>query len=189
MPAKSRGASTTPQDLASVYFNPLAPLWHEFRNAQVVGYLAHFERQVRGSCLGSVPLYTHQIAPFVNPGWDTTKFAVDASLTEAGTLRLGISLYGEATYGHSFLDWLGSTEHRTYGITEFHPLRAMPPGEIEATLERHRQRGATFVSFFVDARPRGVRDPSRRNIFAIDPDNPDFASDELYASIRAVLNQ
>ena len=182
------GSIDHPQDLATVYFNPLAPLWHEFRNAQVVGYLAHFERQVRGSCLGGVPLYTHQIAPFVNPSWDTTKFAVDASLTEAGTLKLGISLYGEATYGHSFLDWLGSTKHRTYGITEFHPLRAMPPGEIEATLERHRQRGAAFVSFFVDARPHSVRDPSKRNMFAIDPDNPDFGSDELYASIRAVLN-
>lgn len=188
-PTGLEGSVDNPPDGARLYFNPLVPLWHEFRNEQVVRYLVDFERLVRSSCLGAADLYTHQIAPFVNPSWDTTKFAVDASLTGAGTLKLGISLYGEATYGHSFLDWLASTRHRTYGITEFHPLRPMPPDEVEATFERHRQRGASFVSFFVDARPRSVRDASERNIFAIDPDNPDFGSDRLYASIRAVLTE
>jgi hypothetical protein len=176
-----------PPDLATVYFNPLAPLWHEFRGEQVVRYLAYFEQLLRASCLGASALYTHQIAPFVNPGWDATKFAVDRSITEPGGLRLGISLYGEATYGHSFFDWLASTRHDGYGITEFHPLRPMSPGEVEATFERHRRRGAQFLSFFIDARPHGVRDPAERNIFAIGPDNPDFGSDSLYASIRRVI--
>ena len=183
------GSIDNPPDLARLYYNPLVPLWHEFRNEQVVRYLNHFERQVRASCLGEVDLYTHQIAPFVNPGWDGTKFAVDASLAGAGDLRLGISLYGEATYGHSFLDWLGSTRHRTYGITEFHPLRPMSADEVKDMFERHRRRGAAFLSFFVDARPHGVRDPTQRNIFAIDPDNPDFGSDRLYAAIRAAISE
>jgi len=183
------GSIDHPQDLATFYFNPMVPLWHEFRNEQVVRYLARFEQQLRASCLAEVDLYTHQIAPFVNPGWDTTKFAVDGSLNGAGSLRLGISLYGEATYGHSFMDWLGTTNHQTYGITEFHPLRPMSPEDVRAMFERHRQRGATFLSFFVDARPRGVRDDSERNIFAIDPDNPDFGSDRLYATIRTIVNE
>jgi len=178
-----------PQDLATVYFNPLAPLWHEFRNAQVVSYLAHFERLLRASCLGDVALYTHQIAPFVSPGWDATKFAVDASLRDAGSLRLGISLYGEPTYGHSFFDWLGSTAHRSYGVTEFHPLKSMSTIEFDAMLEQHRQQGATFVSFFIDARPKAVREASRSNIFSFDPDNPQFGSDKLYLTVRSVLNR
>jgi hypothetical protein len=183
------GSVDHPHDLAKIYYNPLVPLWHEFRNEQVVRYLARFERQVRASCLSETALYTHQIAPFVNPSWDTTKFAVDRSLNDAGGLKLGISLYGEATYGHSFIDWLGSTQHRVYGITEFHPMRPMSPDEIRATFERHRQRGAVFLSFFVDARPRGVREESERNIFAIDPDNRHFGSDKLYAAIRAIVNE
>jgi hypothetical protein len=183
------GSIDFPPDLATVYFNPLVPLWHEFRNEQVVRYLAHFERQLRASCLGETALYTHQIAPFVNPGWDTTKFAADGSLARAGGLRLGISLYGEATYGDSFLDWLGTTSHRSYGITEFHPLRPMPPDEVAAMFERHRRGGAKFLSFFIDARPTGVREESERNIFAIGPDNRDFGSDSLYAAIRTVVNQ
>jgi len=183
------GSIDHPQELTSLYYNPLVPLWHEFRGEQVVRYLNHFERQVRSSCLADVPLYTHQIAPFVNPSWDTTKFAVDASLKDSGGLQLGISLYGEATYGSSFLDWLGSTNRRSYGITEFHPLKAMSPDEVKETFDRHRRRGATFLSFFVDARPPGVRDDSKRNIFAIDPGNPDFGSDRLHAAIRAVVNE
>lgn len=178
-----------PQDLASFFYNPLVPLWHEFRNEQVVRYLAHFERQVRASCLGDLDLYTHQIAPFVNPSWDTTKFAAEASLKDPGGLRLGISLYGEAAYGRSFLDWLDSTGHRSYGITEFHPLRPMSADEVRQTFEQHRQRGAAFLSFFVDARPHGVREHSKRNIFAIDPANPDFGSDKLHGAISTVVNE
>jgi len=182
------GSIDHPQDRATFYFNPLVPLWHEYRNAQVVRYLAHFERQVRASCLGDVPLYTHQIAPFVNPSWDATKFAVDASLNDPGSLRLGISLYGEPTYGSSFFDWLDSTGHRSYGVTEFHPLKAMTPGEVGAMLERHRQRGATFVSFFVDARPAQVREAANSNIFSFDPGNPQFGSDRLYSAIGTIMH-
>ena len=183
------GSIDHPQDHASYYFNPLVPLWHEYRNEQVLRYLAHFERQVRASCLGGVALYTHQIAPFVNPGWDTTKFAVDASLKDPGSLRLGISLYGEPTYGVSFFDWLNATGHRGYGITEFHPLKAMSPDEVGAMLERHRRRGATFVSFFVDARPEGVREAASANMFSLDPANPQFGSDRLYSAFRTVLRE
>ncbi len=183
------GSIDHPADLATVYYNPLVPLWHEYRNEQVVRYLAHFERQMRSSCLSGVDLDTHPIAPFVNPGWDSTKFAVDASLHQAGGLRLGISLYGEATYGRSFLDWLGTTRHRQYGVTEFHPLRPMSAEEVRAVFERHRKHGATFLSFFVDARPPGVRDEAERNMFALDPANPDFGSDGLYAAVRKVINE
>lgn len=181
------GSIDHPPDLAVFMFNPLVPLWHEFRNLQVVRYLAHFERIVRGSCLANVPLYTHQIAPFVNPSWETSKFAADASLNEAGGLRLGISLYGEATYGHSFFDWLGTTGHRHYGVTEFHPLKAMSPDELRSVLDRHRQHGATFVSFFLDARPRDIRDQASSNIFAFDPSNSRFGSDALHGAVRAVM--
>lgn len=178
-----------PADMQSVIFNPLVPLWHEFRGQQVVRYLAHFERQLRASCLGQGDLYTHQIAPFANPSWDATKFAVDASLRRSGGLSLGISLYGEPIYGTSFFDWLATTEHRHYGITEFHPLRGMSAGELRAVLDAHRQRGARFVSFFLDARPASMRTESQLNVFGIQPGNRQFGSERIYEAFRTLVNE
>jgi hypothetical protein len=184
-----QGHVDTPQDRLTVIYNPLAPLWHAFRGEQVVRYLAHFERRLRATCLGDLPLYTHQIAPFANPGWDATRFAAEPSLRRAGGLSLGISLYGEPIYGTSFFDWLDSTEHTRYGITEFHPLRAMSADELRATLGAHRRRGARFVAFFLDARPAGVRTDSPLDVFGIEPGNRHFGSDQLYESFRALLNE
>ena len=178
-----------PADGARVIYNPLAPLWHEFRNRQVVEYLRYFEGVVRASCLADVPLYTHQIAPFVNPGWDATRFAVDESLRGTGGLGLGISLYGEATYGSSFFDWLDTTAHRRYVVTEFHPLRAMTAEEFAATIERHHRRGAAFVSFFLDARPREARDPAADNMFSFDPGNARFGSATLYEAVQELMRR
>jgi hypothetical protein len=182
-----QGSIDHPAESAAFYFNPLVPLWHEYRNAQVSRYLASFAQQVRDSCMGNIPLYTHQIAPFVNPSWDATRFAVETSLREPPGLNLGISLYGEPIYGYSFFDWLESTKHLSYGITEFHPLKTMSAGEIRSVLDRHRARGAVFVSFFLDARPVDLRDPAAANIFALDPDNRQFGSDQLYHVFRAAL--
>ena len=188
-PEGLQGSIDHPADRARVIYNPLVPLWHEFRGQQVVDYLGVFERILRASCLAEVPLYTHQIAPFVNPGWDATRFAVDASLRQPGRLGLGISLYGEATYGTSFFDWLGTTSHLRYGVTEFHPLRPMSTEELWATIERHRDRGAVFVSFFLDARPIEARDPALGNPFSFDPGNPLFGSDKLYEATRELLRR
>lgn len=194
LPASAEGAGLLahidhPPDLASFFHNPLATLWHEFRGRQVVRYLAAFEQQVRGSCLRNVDVYTHQITPFTNPSWDTTKFAVDESLNDPGTLKLGVSLYGEPTYGGSFLDWLESSRHRSYGITEFHPMRDLSADEAREMFDRHRRHGARFLSFFLDIRPPGVRDEAARNVFAIDPDNRDFWSDRLFATFRRLVNE
>jgi hypothetical protein len=184
-----QGHVDTPQDGQSLIHNPLAPLWHAFRGEQVVRYLSHFENRLRATCLGEIPLYTHQIAPFANPGWDASRFAADASLRRAGGLALGISLYGEPVYGTSFFDWLATTRHRRYGITEFHPLKPMDVAELRATLDAHRRRGARFVSFFLDARPPAVRTDSALNVFGIEPGNPQFGSDRLYESFRVLINQ
>ena len=45
-------------------------------------------------------------------------------------IELGVSLYGEPTYGTSFFNWLDSSPHKHYGVTEFHPLKAMDPKEL-----------------------------------------------------------
>lgn len=181
------GSVDLPTDQSSYFYNPLVPLWHAFRGQQVVDYLQFFASVVAQSCLAQTPRYTHQIIPFTNPGWDENKYAIAASLRPLKTIRLGVSLYGEPTYGTSFTDWLAGSAHTGYGVTEFHPLKAMTPTEVRTMLERHAQRGAAFISFFLEPRWKGELAARGHNIFSLDPDNRHFGSDKLYDSIRTTL--
>ena len=173
-----------PNDQSSYFFNPLVPLWHAFRQQQVVSYLRSFSAVVDTSCLKKAPQYTHQIIPFTNPGWDETKFAIDASLEDLGRIRLGVSLYGEAGYGQTFKQWLRTKKHRAYGVTEFHPLKEIGAAELRKVLDAHANQGAEFVSFFLEPRWKGKLIPRPHNIFSFDPANPKFGSDRLYEAVR-----
>ena len=189
----------SPQDQSSVYFNPLVPLWHAFRAKQVTGYLKHMGLGVKNSCLAE-KAHTHQILPFTNPGWDVTRFAIEDSLLSGHGLRLGISLYGEPIYGDSFIDWFNDSRLQTvgklrkvlpseYGVTEFHPLRAMSEKELSEALDRHRGRGAHFVSFFMEPRWNGELIEPGMNIFSLDPQNHRSGSDELYRAFSAMMRR
>lgn len=181
------GSIDLPADQSSYFYNPLVPMWHAFRGQQVVDYLEYFGDIVAQSCLAGTPRYTHQIIPFTNPGWDENKYAIAASLRPLKTIRLGVSLYGEPTYGTSFTDWLAGSGQVRYGVTEFHPLKAMAPAQVRAMFDSHAQRGAAFISFFLEPRWKGALVARGHNIFSLDPDNPQFGSDRLYESVRTTL--
>lgn len=191
----------SPSDHLSVYFNPLVPLWHDFRARQVSDYLQYMGRVVRDSCFSDRG-YTHQILPFTNPGWDESRFAIGESLTDRHGLRMGVSLYGEPIYGDSFLSWLSGRELppglwpkprtwlRDYGVTEFHPLRSMDSLELGDALERHRIHGAQFVSFFMEPRWSGELIEPGMNIFSLDPENSRQAgSAEVYRAFSSLLKR
>ncbi|PJI99207.1 hypothetical protein CLU85_4049 [Acidovorax sp. 69] len=173
-----------PTDQSAYYYNPLVPLWHAFRQKQVVDYLEFFDGVVNQSCLASIPHYTHQIIPFTNPSWDANKYAIQASLRPMGSIRLGVSLYGDATYGKTFSQWYGKTAHNGYGVTEFHPLKAMDPSAVQRMLGQHAAQGAEFLSFFLEPRWQGKRVPRNHNLFSLDPSNTQFGSDRLYQSMQ-----
>ena len=177
-----------PQEGRALFYNPLVPLWHAYRNQQVVDYLAHFDRLLDGTCLAAVPRRTQQIYPAEQAGWDASRFASDASLRPFGGVRLGINLYGEAGYDDSFFDWLARSRQPGYGVTEFHPLRAMDAAELRRLLERHRRHGAESFSFFLHPPPAaGARAEPLANPFALDPHNPRHGSDALYRALQQVL--
>jgi hypothetical protein len=177
-----------PPDLSSYYFNPLVALWHEFRSHQVRAYLNHFQMMVAKSCIGRENIFAHQILPFSNPGWDSGKFSVGADLGVPQTLGLGVSLYGEASYGHSFFEWLDTAQRTSYGVTEFHPLRPLDPRGLADVLEHHQQRGARFVSFFLEPAHQNAMNGQVANIFSFDRRNQKFGSDVLADSVRKLMN-
>lgn len=177
-----------PHDQSSYYYNPLARVWHAFRARQVTQYLQHFNAQVAASCLSSVPRYTHQIMPLTNPSWDANKFAIEDSLQPQQGMRLGVSLYGEASYGSTFTHWLARSGHRRYGVTEFHPLKPMDAAAMTRTLDLHAQHGADFLSFFLEPQWEGQRVPRGHNIFSFDPLNTQFSSDVLYQAVQQAIS-
>jgi len=176
-----------PADQSAYYYNPLVPLWHAFRGRQVAEYLKFFNGVVNESCLADTPHYTHQIIPFTNPSWDANKYAIQASLQPTGAIRLGVSLYGDATYGDTFSRWYAKTGHRGYGVTEFHPLKAMDALAVRSMLNRHAAQGAEFLSFFLEPRWQGKRVARNHNLFSLDPENAQFGSDHLYQSMQKVM--
>lgn len=184
-----RWSTDYPVNLSSYYYNPLVPLWHEFRNEQVVSYLRYIDQRVRRSCLKDTKTYVHQLIPFPNPSWDFNKFAVDASLRPLPDMHLGVSLYGEATYGDSFFDWYEESKHKSYGVTEFHPLRSLSLDQARQMFEKHRTRRAEFLSFFLKTQKLHGGDSGAAYQFAFDPGNPTFSSDQLHKTVKTLLNE
>lgn len=178
----------TPAVSSAYYFNPLVPLWNAFRAQQVRDYLEHFRNIALQSCIPRDRIFSHQILPFVNPGWDASKFAVEQDLDVPADLNLGVSLYGEASYGSSFFDWLRTTGRSTYGVTEFHPLRAMEPEELAQVLRRHADHGAKFLSFFADAAGAPPWHAGVSNPMSFDADNPLHGSAELRRSVQVLMH-
>ena len=182
-----QAAIDMPVEQSAYYYNPLVPLWHAFRGQQVADYLKFFDSVVSQSCLARVPHYTHQILPFANPSWDANKFAIDASLHSMGRIRLGVSLYGDATYGPGFPRWYGTTGHSGYGVTEFHPLKAMDAPALQQVLEQHARRGAEFLSFFLEPYWQGQAVARSHNLFSFDPGNARYGSAQLYRAMQQNL--
>lgn len=198
--SKLQASMDLPAPDTSYFYNPLATMWRDFREQQVVDYLHFVAQPLRHSCLSGTPKYIHQLFPYPNPSWDAAKFAVSQSLTQRSDLNLGISLYGESSYGQSFFDWkqrtwpLGSPSNpsrKIYGITEFHPLRGMDPAELQSVFEAHSQQGAQFLSFFLEGRgpvnrPYDIQEPT---IPFLGEANTQNGSNQLYRSLQNIMRQ
>jgi len=177
-----------PENQVEVRFNPMAKLWHAYRNQQVVDYIQHFQHLLAATCLGQKTLLTHQLIPYFNPSWDANRYAVDASLESMPGMASGISLYGEPAYGETFFRWRQSAHRSPYGVTEYHPLQAMNPSQLASALDRHRRNGAQFVSMFLEGHFHGILMSDHLNAFAFERTNKGYGSDVLYHSLQNVLN-
>ena len=185
--ASVKFSTDLPGEMTSYYYNPLVELWHEYRKSQVANYLDHFGKLAKSKCLKPELIYSHQILPFVNPGWDENKYAVGRDLAVPVDLRLGISLYGEASYGTSFFDWYSETHRKAYGVTEFHPLKPMDSRILNAVLDKHFTNGATFVSFFAETYGLTEDPTNQPNPFSFARHNKNAGSDVLFESMRDIL--
>jgi len=177
----------SPQDRLALFYNPLVTDWNDFREQQVADYIQGFSEHIGHGCLSRVPRFAHQLNPHANPSWDANRYAVERSLQRMPGLSLGVSLYGEDTYGPLVGQMLRRYGHTAYGVTEFHPLVALSPQRLEKVLTMHRRQGARFLSFFMEARPEDATGTQSSNEFSFDADNTAHGSDALYHSLRQLL--
>lgn len=176
-----------PPEESTYFFNPLAPYWLKFRETQVVDYLKLINDAVSSSCLKDTPHYTHQIFPSANPSWDADKFSVRSSLHGINGIRLGISLYGDASYDESFQHWRKATRSSVYGVTEFHPLKPMSASGLELAFKQHANNGAAFLSFFLEPIWNDQHLARSANMFSFDPANKSYGSSQLYSATKDIL--
>lgn len=180
----------SPGPLQSLYYNPLARLWLEYRNWQVQHYLEHFAGLARASCLPAERIYSHQIAPGFNSSWNPNWMAVEASLRPNPNYHLGLNLYGASTSSPHFRRWLGQQGIETYGVPEFHPMTALPPEQVVGLLERHRSQGARFIApYYVSLLPQRMLADTPHARFQLQPGRAAYGSGAFLAGLQALMRQ
>lgn len=179
-----------PKNNSTYFYNPLVPIWHNFRQLQVVRYLKFFDDLLESSHISNIPRYMHQILPFMNPGWDSNKFSVDKSLKGVGNLHLGVCLFGWPAHGNAFITYQKNVANKKYAVTEFHPMKKLNPKEMEDVLKMHKDNGADFLSFFIEPRWKDTLVKRKKyNVFSFDPLSNLHGSDVLYESMKKILNK
>lgn len=135
-----------PKPLTSLFFNPLARLWSEFRNVQVRRYIESFADSAASSCFRRDIIFSHQMTPRFYGSWNSELMAVDSSLEPNVHYQTGITLYGGAAWSDEVFDWLVSSGRRRYSVGELNPKFALTEDALIAMLERHQRAGAVYLA-------------------------------------------
>ena len=63
----------------------------------------------------------------------------------------------------------------------------MDAAAVQHMLAQHKQRGAEFLSFFLEPHWQGALLERGYNTFSLDPQNAQFGSAALYQSVQQIL--
>lgn len=181
-----------PKPLASLYYNPLARDWNEYRDEQITTFMEFFYTLAVDSGIPKEKLYSHQILPMINSSWNDQLFMGLQSIESDALYKLGVNLYGGATNNKIVKQFLQEHEILEYGVPEFHIQQWKSKDVAIKALEFHFQEGAKFLSpYYISIIPDSLK-PFEKNslqIFNIRPDNDLEGSNILYDSIVEFANK
>lgn len=172
-----------PTDSVELRFNPLAALWEEFREEQVISFVENMASIAAGAGLDKKYLFSYQSQPWLYGGWNDVLFAASDAILKSQAMRPGLTLYGGITM--SDLPYR-SIPGLAYGVPEFHPLMGKDVCAPYASLVQHFNRGAVFVSPYYMSILHTATGLSEHQQFLIGPGNRQRGSDHLYNAIRAM---
>jgi hypothetical protein len=135
-----------PRSEQKVLYNPMAEFWLEYRNQQVRRYYEQFAALVEQSCIPRDKVFSHQIAPELNPTWDDDIMAVLASQKPDALYSPGSTLYGGAAFGDAFFRLKNTEGWKTYSVPEFHPMFNLTVAQMEATCATSGKRSTLRLS-------------------------------------------
>jgi hypothetical protein len=189
-PALSGYLDGPPAGPQSVFYNPLAELWLEFRNLVVRNYVDQFARIAGRSCIPASKVFSHQIVPGLYGNWNSDVLAVDASLRNSDSHLPGVSLYGGSAVGGAFTTLKRRLGWARYGVGELHPMMPLGTGGHAAMFELHRTGGAVYVApYYMSMIPGDVQGGAGLDRFLIAPGNRRYGSDQFYRAIGEVLRR
>jgi hypothetical protein len=181
------GSLDGPAPQQSLFYNPLAQLWLEFRNEVVRSFVIRYSQMVENSCIPSEKIFLHQIVPSLYGSWNGELLAVDASLQLNRASNPGVTLYGGSAFGEAFLTMKRQLGWAQYSVGEMHPMVPLTPAEYLAMFELHRTNGAVFVApYYMSTYTAPTAGLSG---FLIDPDNSTYGSNLYYRAIQNVMSQ
>ncbi|MCP1314295.1 MULTISPECIES: beta-galactosidase [unclassified Halomonas] len=189
LPGSLRFWADYPPRETTVYYNPLAALWNEFREHQVQHEIETYADIISQSCFEPEQVFSHQIAPEFKGSWNPQLFAASASLNANEHYSQGINLYGGIIYADYFFDWLDKKGHERYGVPEMHPMTNMDPDLLAQALTRHHDNGAVFLSpYFVSILDGRFGTDEEHGKFMVREDNADYGSAQYFQALRQVMN-
>ncbi len=171
----------SPKDDLVIAYNPLAELWHSYREYQVENYLTHLTKIALSTNIDANMVFSHQIyIPFFGRRTDFL-YATGKTLQKNSLYNKGLNLYGGQTFNKTIAKRLSKSN---YAVTEFHPLAEKDKNIHAEALHLHRKTGAHWISpFFLS--PFEIINPHPvHSKFWIQPNNRAFGSHYLYQAMK-----
>ncbi len=173
-----------PNNQLTLFYNPLAKDWLDFRQQQVTqAYNTWYEWAVQNGLPGDL-LFSHQIGVKLFGGWNPVLFASDASIQGPQRYKKGINLYG-GTASMALLHRHYLAQGEPFAVPELHTQAWKDAAVPKQVLRELQQGGAVFVTpYFISMAPDRYRNPANaHDKFRVSPDNPAYGSDHFYRAI------
>jgi hypothetical protein len=177
----------------NVLYNPLASLWHEYRNLQATQFQTYFMNIAHANqCqIDKSMFFSHQILPHAFSSFSRKKLGLDddSDFFHSSNFQQGVNVYGPETYSDSFFEYTQKFKWNTYGIGEFHPQTALPSTESYIDMfKRHRAAGARYISpYYMSTSFDPKRSRSEVEAMCIHELNTQKGSDSLYNGIKKLM--
>ena len=173
----------------SIFYNPLADLWLQFRNLVVRNYIDQFARIASKSCIPTSKVFSHQIAPTLYGSWNSDVLAVEASQHLSPSYTPGTTLYGGAAIGGAFLSMKQRLSWTRYAVNEMHTIVPLSAEAYAQMFDLHRNNGAVFVAPYYMQVPNRLPSGGDLNRFLIAPSNPRYGSNLYFNALRALMSK
>lgn len=179
-----------PSDGQDVIYNPLAPLWLEYRNKVVRTYFEHFVSILTEAGISPHLIHSHQMAPNLYGTWNSDLIASDAMQKNPAAYNHGITLYGGTAFGPAVVNMVRRLGWERYGVNEMHTIVPLEPEEYQEVFDLHHRNGATFIApYYMSIAPQSVTDDTGLFKYLITSNNELCGSDRYWHAIVQAMSR